>query len=855
MSSNSYLDFDLLIESSGENFRAAVVDSPAGQASNTFSLPFSQKDLEILVLQVFRLTSRRSVRAIGAPEMKDVRSFGGHLYEALFAGPISTCLLRSMDEAERTHRGLRVRLRLGSAPALANIPWEFLYDSASDGFLCLSDETPVVRYMDLPQRVEPLTAKAPLRMLCLISSPAGYPPLDVEREWAKLEEALGPTVQEGRLLIERVETPSLEALQRRLRRNDYHILHFVGHGAFDEQAQDGVLLLEDLDGKGYPVSGESLGVLLHDHDSLRLVVLNACEGARTSSTDPFAGTAQSLIRKGIPAVIAMQFEISDVAAITLANEFYSAVADGYPVDGALCEARKAIFTRVNAVEWATPVLYMRSPDGRIFEVEDQEERLATREMRRVLTEPAQPVAPLLSAPERTTPSAPERMTPSTPAPIVQPSPALLQEPPIVLPEPAIVLPEPATRPPGPPPKKQRPDPIKKLALLAGALVLVAAAIFLIRALVGGGEPDGSGGGGGAVIVVPDVSGRGGDRASNDLGALGLNVERVDRPSRTVSEGLVVSTIPAADTEARQGSKILLIVSAGEWIAYVTDRDESDPSSCDPCNSEIYLVRPDGSSDPVNATNNQASDNSPAWSPDGSRLAFVSNRDDPNPRSCGHSCNYEIYILNPDETVTRVTNSPWNDGSPTWSPDGKRIAFHSNREAPDRGSCDASDKCDFDIFVVNADGTGLKRLTESKASDESPRWSPKANTIAFRSHRDGNYEIYSMNANGQRQRNLTKSHFDEAGPAWSPDGKRIAYRRIGGDGNFDIYVMNADGSGQGRLTDDPAREAQPTWSPDSTRIAFLYQPEGGQEDIAVMSADGGSPTILTGAEGNSTRPAW
>jgi hypothetical protein len=181
-------------------------------------------------------------------------------------------------------------------------------------------------------------------------------------------------MKEGRLLMERVDTPTLEALQRRLRREEYHVLHFVGHGAFDEQAQDGVLLFEDLEGRGNPVTGESLGVLLHDHESLRLVVLNACEGARTSSTDPFAGAAQSLVRKGIPAVIAMQFEISDGAAITLAGEFYSAVADGYPVDAALSEARKAIFTRVNAVEWATPVLYMRSPDGRIFEIEDQDER-------------------------------------------------------------------------------------------------------------------------------------------------------------------------------------------------------------------------------------------------------------------------------------------------------------------------------------------------------------------------------------------------------------------------------------------------------------------------------------------------
>jgi len=197
VSPNSYLDFDLLIESEGSSYRASVIDSPAGQSSNTFTLPFSEKDLELLVLQVFRLTSRRSVRSIGSPEMRDVRSFGGHLFESLFSGPVSTCLLRSMDEADRTQTGLRVRLHLGDAPALANIPWEFLYDSSSDGFLCLSDQTPLVRYIDLPQRVEPLAATPPLRMLCLISSPAGYPPLDVEHEWAKMNEALGPTMKKA----------------------------------------------------------------------------------------------------------------------------------------------------------------------------------------------------------------------------------------------------------------------------------------------------------------------------------------------------------------------------------------------------------------------------------------------------------------------------------------------------------------------------------------------------------------------------------------------------------------------------------------------------------------------------------
>ena len=226
-----------------------------------------------------------------------------------------------------------------------------------------------MRYLELPERIRPLAVKPPLRVMVMISSPSDYPPLDVDREWAKLKESLSDLEQRGVVALERLEETTLAALQRRLRKGEYHIFHFIGHGGFDEQAQDGMLLLEDETKQGRPVRGEYLGTLLHDERTLRLAILNACEGARTSRADPFAGTAQSLVQQGIPAVIAMQFAITDEAAITLAHEFYGALADGYPVDAALTEARKAIFAHGNDVEWGTPVLYLRSPDGRIFDVE------------------------------------------------------------------------------------------------------------------------------------------------------------------------------------------------------------------------------------------------------------------------------------------------------------------------------------------------------------------------------------------------------------------------------------------------------------------------------------------------------
>jgi hypothetical protein len=137
--------------------------------------------------------------------------------------------------------------------------------------------------------------------------------------------------------------------------------------------------------------------MIRDHRSLRLVVLNACEGARSARDDPFGGVAQALVRQGIPAVIAMQFEISDPAALIFSHSFYQAIADGLPVDVATLEARRSMFADGNEVEWATPVLYLRSPDGRVFATNRIPEtgRPAGRQADRQANEQAPEAAPTL----------------------------------------------------------------------------------------------------------------------------------------------------------------------------------------------------------------------------------------------------------------------------------------------------------------------------------------------------------------------------------------------------------------------------------------------------------------------------
>jgi WD40 repeat protein len=361
------LDFDVAIETFGGGYRARVVASPAGQAHADFVLPFTDKDLKILVLEVAGSIgrARRKVRRIQTDERRMLEEFGGQLFQAVFSGPVHECLGRSRLVADNRGAGLRIRLLLPGA--LTNVPWEYLYDEEY-GFLGLSPETALVRSVELLATVPPFPVSPPLRVLAMISAPVDAPELQGDEEWDKLNGSLADLADRGMVQVDRLEAGTLAALQRPLRLREYHVLHFVGHGYYDDDAQDGALALEGPNGKTRLVTGRDLGMMIRGHRSLRLVVLNACEGARSASDDPLGGVAQALVRQGIPAVIAMQFEISDPAALVFSRSFYQAIADGLPVDVAMVEARKAMFAEGHEVEWATPVLYLRSPDGRVFTV-------------------------------------------------------------------------------------------------------------------------------------------------------------------------------------------------------------------------------------------------------------------------------------------------------------------------------------------------------------------------------------------------------------------------------------------------------------------------------------------------------
>ena len=200
-------------------------------------------------------------------------------------------------------------------------------------------------------------------------------------------------------------------------------------------------------------------------------------------------------------------------------------------------------------------------------------------------------------------------------------------------------------------------------------------------------------------------------------------------------------------------------------------------------------------------------------------------------SSNKAWNYEIYTMNAAGSgVVRLTRDRGENYSPSWSPDGSRIAFASIRNG------------NWGIYAMNAAGSGVTRLTDNSADDNFPSWSPNGRRIAFASDRDGNWEIYAMNLDGSGVARLTNNPDDDRGPSWSPDGRRIAFTSYR-DGNSEIYAMNADGSDVARLSNNSANEWGASWSPDGRRIAFVSDRDGNGE-IYAMNADGSDVARLS-----------
>lgn len=354
------------------HYRILAVGPDGSTASGTFTKPFNELELGLFVM---KLRPRRHVRAYRSSQMEEAKRFGTRLFKELLSSDVGKVYLGARRVADAHDRGLRVTLYLTDVPELMEIPWEFLYDEDEGGFLSQSIYTPVVRSLDLKSSRPPPRLTLPLRILGLVSSPQGFHDLDVGQERRKLEQALAPLLSGGLVELDWLERATLAALDRTIGAPDeVHVIHYIGHGAYDERTQGGILVFENAHGGPLEVTGEELCSLVQDERSLRLVVLNSCEGARSSHVDPFSGVASSLVRCGVPAVIGMQVEITDEAAITFADRLYTALAQGFPADAGLAQARRAIFAAGSDIEFGTPVLFLRAADARLFEVQPPQVR-------------------------------------------------------------------------------------------------------------------------------------------------------------------------------------------------------------------------------------------------------------------------------------------------------------------------------------------------------------------------------------------------------------------------------------------------------------------------------------------------
>ncbi len=257
-----------------------------------------------------------------------------------------SCYRSSLNVARDQGKGLRIRLRV-DAPELAALPWEHLYDEAEREFICLAKETPLIRYLELARPPEPLTIRPPLRILGMVASPTDLHELDLELEMRQMAEAIQHLQDEGQVSLTWLEGQTWRDLQKAMLGGPWHVFHFIGHGDFDRSEQEGQIALADEQGKSSVLSATQLGRLLASHASLRLVVLNSCEGARASETDLFSSTGAVLTRRGLPAVVSMQAAITDRAALEFSRSFYGTVAQGRPVDAAVTLARIAISLTMN----------------------------------------------------------------------------------------------------------------------------------------------------------------------------------------------------------------------------------------------------------------------------------------------------------------------------------------------------------------------------------------------------------------------------------------------------------------------------------------------------------------------------
>ncbi len=357
-----YQDFEIRIQAAARGRLKAEAQSPFGPGQSPFKPPFSQDELQQVPEQFdLLLDPKRSKAARLTPEQ-----IGEALYSSLFSGGVGQRFHQTLASLETSGGDDRLRIRLNfdlTEPRLvplAALPWELIRDAERKDFLSRLRHTSIVRF--LPVTRPPLPPfSGPLKILAVMAGPSDLPKLDLETEWKNIWKS-------SEISIGRLDQPSLADLRNKLLEDTWHVLHFIGHGDFDDQSGHGTISLVAPDGTEEPVTGVLLGEHLKSFPNLRLVFLNACDTARIprrGGQDAYRSTAAALVLAGVPAVIAMQTPIFDRPAIQLSAAFYQRLAAHDAVDAALAEGRLAIL-RTGSLDWAVPTLFTRIRDGNIL---------------------------------------------------------------------------------------------------------------------------------------------------------------------------------------------------------------------------------------------------------------------------------------------------------------------------------------------------------------------------------------------------------------------------------------------------------------------------------------------------------
>lgn len=296
----------------------------------------------------------------------DAEELGKMLYHFLFPKEIADLFGRSLAKVQAEGKaGLRVRLRWDpDATELNQIPWEYSRDERN--FLALNESTPVIRYIPTDRPPESVAVPQKVRVLVVMASPKDQAALDVAAEEHRIRQALNKLEQAGRVEMLVIPHATKRDLRLTCRKFDPHILHFVGHGTLKPNGE-GALALEGDTGETQLLDSQDLYLILQGGNT-KLVILSACQTATQGEGESLSGVAPRLVKAGIPAVIAMQFVVPDKTAIAFTRDFYDFLASGKPLDAAVTEARIGIYVdHDDKVFWAIPVLFMRSPDGVIWQ--------------------------------------------------------------------------------------------------------------------------------------------------------------------------------------------------------------------------------------------------------------------------------------------------------------------------------------------------------------------------------------------------------------------------------------------------------------------------------------------------------